>query len=160
MNDHLHSLRDKVMFPALLNCSKFTPPEGRPLSWICTQNLDLRPCAAISDVNLRMRESLAALMRCLLDTGFNHSSEMHEGASWYGETVRQHVDARVVTVEKWEQATRDNPLFVLDVPWLKTGKTVQEIADRVFLNHNVCGESPGSAGDLARIIFNYRPRRR
>ena len=36
----LESFEDELLFPALLNCSKFTPPEGRPLSWICTQHLN------------------------------------------------------------------------------------------------------------------------
>ena len=30
---------DDLLYPALLNCSKFTPQEGKPLSWICTAKM-------------------------------------------------------------------------------------------------------------------------
>jgi hypothetical protein len=34
---------NELCYPGLLNCSRFMPAEGRPLSWICTQNLDRTP---------------------------------------------------------------------------------------------------------------------
>src|SRR3990172_3898149 len=36
----LSSENDELLYPALLNCSRFQPPDGRPLSWICSQRMD------------------------------------------------------------------------------------------------------------------------
>jgi hypothetical protein len=151
-NGPLESLDDELRFPALLNCSKFPVEEGRPLSWICTQHLDRSRFAGEPDVNRRMRRGFGALMHCLLETGFNYSSETHEGSSWFTESAR--ADTRISSVESWEQATRDNPLFVLDVPWLPTGRKVRDIIERIFHQSQSDGGDIQDASDLARFVFN------
>ncbi len=102
-----------------------------------------------------MRAGLGALLQCLLETGFNYSSEEHEESSWFTEST--HVDPRIASVENWVEATRDNALFVLDVPWLKTGKTVRQVVDRAFANCGLQSKLAVTAADLARPVFNYRP---
>ena len=149
----LDGVDEELFYPALLNCSKYNPPDGRPLSWICTQNLDPNQFVNIADNNLRMRAAFRGLMHCLLETGFNYSSERHEGASWFGESTR--VDRRVSTVENWEAATAKEPLFVLDVPWLKTGLSLRQVVERVFKNHRAPRAAATSA-DLARLVFNQQ----
>jgi hypothetical protein len=151
---------DELFYPALLNCSKFVPPEGKPLSWICTQKLDRSRFMGIADPARRMRGGLGALLHCLFDTGFNYSSEHHEASSWFTESNK--VDRRVSTIEKWEQATGKDPLFVLDVPWLKTGLSLKQVVERIFKNKGACEHRVDSAADLARVIFNHQnghPRR-
>lgn len=151
---------EEVLFPGLLNCSKFVPPEGKPLSWICTQKLERSKFMRIPEPAKRMRGGLRALLHCLFETGFNYSSEHHEASSWFTESNK--VDKRVSTVEKWEQATAKDPLFVLEVPWLKTGLSVKQVVERVFKNKGACAHRVASAGDLARVIFNHQnghPRR-
>ena len=115
----LRSLNDPVFYPALLNCSKFDPPDGRPLSWICTQFMQDRAnqiARKSTDPNVTMRKGMEALLHCLLETGFNYSSEHHELTSWF--TVSKEQDPRIATVERWEAETKKDPNFVLDVPWL------------------------------------------
>ena len=124
-NEPLRSLHDELSFPALLNCSKFEPAEQRPLSWICTQHLNVRQLAGIEDDNARLRSGLTELLRCLFETGFNYSSEHHEESSWFTESAG--CDPRIATVENWEAATRTDPLFVLEVPWLPVGASVEAI---------------------------------
>ena len=145
---------DEVCFPALLNCSKFPAGSGRPLSWICTQYLD-RAFDAEADLNRRMRGALKSLLRCLLESGFNYSSEHHEGASWFTESC--HVDDRISTIEKWEAASKDDPLFVLNVPWLKTGLTISRVVERIFKNLNATRPKIKTAVDVARIIHSQKP---
>jgi hypothetical protein len=147
---------DELHYPALLNCSKFTPREGRPLSWICTQKLD-RSRIVGTGRNTRIRSGLKALLHCLLETGFNYSSEHHEGSSWFTES--RGVDPRVASIEAWEQATSVSPLFVLDVPWLKTGYSVARLVERIFSQRPPAVQPPplSTAGDLARLVFNGRP---
>lgn len=151
-NEPLEGLDDELCYPALLNCSKFSPPEGKPLSWICTQYLDMKPFARVADLNKRMKLGLKTLLHCLFDTGFNYSSEHHEGASWF--SVSRQVDPRLTTVDAWQQASEADPLFVLDVPWMKTGMSVRQVADRIFDNLKVPRAPLASAADLARVVFN------
>jgi hypothetical protein len=144
--------KDELLYPALLNCSKFHVAEGNPLSWICTQHLDRRQFFAEPNTSKRMRLGLKALLSCLLDTGFNYSSEHHEQSSWFSESVG--VDPRVSTVENWQAATEKDPLFVLDVKWLQTGLTVQQMCERIFRIRGANRPTAMSAADVARIVFN------
>ena len=158
MTEPLVSQDQELLYPALLNCSKFTPPDGRPLSWICTQHLDRRLCAHHADTNTRLREGVRALMYCLLETGFNRSSERHEGNSWFAESAK--ADPRIATVEDWEKASTGDPLFVLNVPWLRTGLTVKQVAERMFDYHRVPLQAIPTSADLARLIYNHSCERR
>jgi hypothetical protein len=151
----LKSLDDELHYPALLNCSKFDPHAGRPLSWICTQHLPREVFRAIPHATERMVAGFTTLKHCLLETGFNYSSENHEASSWFTES--RGVDPRLTTVEAWEAASANDPLFVLDVPWLNTGHTVRQVAERIFQNNRGCNRRPATAGALARVIFNHKP---
>ena len=146
---------DELLYPALLNCSKFTPQEGRPLSWICTANLGPESMMRRGKPKQPMRAGFGGLMHCLLETGFNYSSEDHEGSSWFTETVKAKVDPRVSGVEAWSKASEKEPLFVLDVPWLTTGTSVRGVVDRMFQLRDCRQGRVVSAGDVARIVFNH-----
>ncbi len=154
-NGPIRSLDDELCFPALLNCSLFNPPADRPLAWICTQHLD-RSFDKEEDLNRRMNGGFKALLHCLLEAGFNYSSEKHEGMS--GFTASQKVDDRVSTVDKWEAASKQSPLFALEVPWLPTGFTVAGVTERLFQRVNAARPALKTAADLARIVFNQKPR--
>lgn len=151
-NDPLSSLDDELCFPALLNCSKFDPPDGQPLAWICTQYVDYAALLAEQNVAQRMRDGFKVLMQCLLESGFNYSSEEHEGSSWFTESCG--IDPRLATVEKWHAASEKDPLFVLEVPWLKTKHTVRQLAERIFKHHHATRAIIASSSDIARVIFN------
>ncbi|HOX57301.1 MAG TPA: hypothetical protein P5205_11700 [Candidatus Paceibacterota bacterium] len=149
----LKRFEDELCYPALLNCSKFKPPEGQPLSWICTQHLRPTPKMHSSNPGERFLAGFEALRHCLLETAFNYSSEHHEGTSWFSESRK--VDPRLKTVEAWEQATGKDPLFVLEVPWLKTGHTLRQVIDRIFTNLHAGKHRIQSAAGMARMIFNH-----
>ena len=152
-NDCLKSLDDRLCYPALLNVSKFSPSDGKPLAWLCTQYLDRRKLRRERNENRRARGSIEALLQTLFGTGFNRSSERHEMASWFGESRK--VDPRISTVQCWQEASRDDPLFVLDVPWLDTGKTVRQVAARMAGNLGAAGARVKSAEDVARQMFHH-----
>ena len=151
-NAPLKSLDDELCYPALLNCSKFDPPDGRPLSWICTQYLKHQMSQPVEDQSRRLASSFSALKHCLLETGFNYSSEHHETSSWFTESRK--VDPRINTVEAWEAASRQDSLFVLEVPWLSTGHTARQAIERIFKNQQRAPRRPCTAAALARVIFN------
>lgn len=145
----LTSMEDELCFPALLNCSRFEPPEGHPLSWICTQHLRTPPLAE-RDPSRRMRAHYAALLRCLFETGFNRSSEVHEGTSWYEQS--RGVDARIGSIDRWEAASAEDPAFVLDVPWIPSGYSLGDVLDRLFEQHGDRRRSVGTTEALARLV--------
>lgn len=151
----LTHLGDELLFPALLNCSRWSDVDGmcHPLSWICTQYLKEDPKMSSGNPELMFQGGMEAVRYCLLETSFNLSSEHHEGNSWYN--VSKTVDPRIATIEEWEKNTRKDPLFVLDVPWIPTKHTVQQLADRKFkqLAPSSAG-LPKTADDIARIIRN------
>ena len=149
----LRRFEDQLCYPALLNCSKFTPSDGHPLSWICTQHLRATPKMQSPDPAERYCAGFEALRHCLIETAFNLSSDHHEGASWFGES--RSVDPRLQTVEAWQEASSKDPLFVLEVPWLKTGLSLWQVANRIFSNLRAGQHRAKSASGLARIIFNH-----
>jgi hypothetical protein len=129
-----------------------------PLAWICTEHLSFDSLLEIEDTNQRVRASFRALMETLLGSAFNLSSEAHEGSSWFTETVKKKVDPRIESIERWQAETEKDPMFVLDVPWLGTGKTAAQMLERMFTLRR--GFAPAKAAvstsdDIARIIFNH-----
>jgi len=150
----LKSLNDLLCYPGLLNCSRYVPAEGHPLSWICTQHLKPSPGMRDPDLNVRVRASFEALRHCLFETGFNYSSEHHEFSSWFSES--RSIDPRLQTVEAWEAASNQDPLFPLEVPWLPTQHTVRELVERVFQRLQAGAAASPTAGGLARLVFNHQ----
>lgn len=144
----LTSWKDELSFPGLLNVSKWPKEAGHPLAWICVQHLNF---GELADSKQPMRDGLAALLQCLIGTGFNRSSEAHEGSSWFEESRK--VDKRIATVEQWEQSTKEDPLFALEVPWISTGRTLDQVVERIF--DRCGGKKPQIDSDwLAKHIFN------
>lgn len=174
----LASLADELLYPCLLNATKHKPPDrvipysaadpravavpGKCLSWLCSQHLPLTPFDALP-MNERVRASLAGLVEHLLYSGFNRSSDSGtwpgEEASWFTIYQKLGVDSRVASPEAWEQATRGNPDFIFDVPFLRTGFSAGEVADRLFREFNVAAPPTETSRDLARRIFNRSPAR-
>jgi hypothetical protein len=151
-NAPLKSFDDELHYPALLNCSKFARQANRPLSWICTQYLTPDAFRPIANPAERFQKGFNALKHCLLETGFNYSSEEHEASSWFTES--RTIDPRVNTVEAWEEASAKDPLFALEVPWLPTQHTVRQAAQRVLQRGGRGARPPLTSATLARIIFN------
>ncbi len=147
----LKSEDDPLFFPALLNCSRFSTPEGHPLSWICTQNLDRGPLRGMNHPNRYLQASLGILLHHLFHAAFNRSSELSELTSWFTSTVDAGVDPRLASVEAWEEGTRENPLMALDVPWLPTGLSVKQVTERVASGMSV--KPVTTAEDVARLIL-------
>jgi hypothetical protein len=153
-------LDTQLCYPALLNCSKFPDHPQHPVAWICTQNLPYRELSQLPTLEQSLRVGLEALLRHLLESGFNRSSEHHELNSWFSETVAAGVDPRVANVEAWERATAADPLFVLDVPWLPTGMSLQAVAERIAAVGHPAARRPETAEDVVRIIENASNRKR
>ena len=102
-----------------------------------------------------MHDGLKILSHCLLEQGFNLSSEYHEGQSWFNEYKEQKIDNRIATIERWEQETASDPMFILNVPWIQTGLTLREHINHMFDNMEIHSNRITNALDVQRIIYNY-----
>lgn len=84
--------------------------------------------------------------------------------SYYAATANDHpeypeltgeVSADVCTIERWEEATRKDPMFVLDVPWIPVDKSVGEVVNRSLKNQTIVPVTPPNARTMARLITRY-----
>ena len=112
----IESLDDHLSFTCLLNCAQAPAYENQE-SWVCL--------VALNNRSLR-RLSWAARMKAITDhfwhAAFNRSAEMHEGNS-YWESAGS-IDARLASADAWEEATRTDPYFALQVRWRRASRTV------------------------------------
>jgi hypothetical protein len=158
-----------LLFPALLNASKYKSSSGRfdvptkNLVWLCNQHMPIS-CYDQLPTNQRIRRSTVGLASYLLTSGFNYSSSRNPSAlasgeeeSWYEYQIRQGIDERISTVERWQEETRKNPGFILDVPFIPSGFSAGQIAARILNEFNMRTPEITSSEDLARIVLNHRP---
>ena len=83
--------------------------------WVCLVNLrDLS--------RLSWAAKIGAVVDHVFCAAFNRSSEVNEGNSYW--SAMRTIDPRVASTEAWEQATRENPRFPLEVAWQPAGTTV------------------------------------
>lgn len=121
-NAPIHSRADKLCFPALLNISRIGTTR-RPRAWVCTQYLRYNP-------KVDWSEQLQALLEHVWNGGFNLSSEVHEGKSWF--TASRGVHRDLQTVEAWEKASEANDAFALGVKWKAAPLSIGELMDAML----------------------------
>lgn len=139
----------ELFWPNLLNVS----PDARNCkSWFCTQYLDAEGAQG------GIETAVEAVTHHCFGGQHNFSSEAHEGNSTFRLAQQQGLDGRVTDVQRWEIASRADPLFVLSVQWRSTGLTVGELL-RSELKANRLRRVPRTARDLVSIMLRKaRPR--
>ena len=97
----LETLEDELLLPNLYNVSVDSYDQQ---CWLCLANLkaDL--------TRMTWNQKVAAIRSHLWGGGWNRSSEVHEGKSYW--SVMQSVDPRVGSVPAWEQASRADCFFL------------------------------------------------
>jgi hypothetical protein len=143
---------NELCYPGLLNCSRFMPSAGNPLSWICTQRLDRTPIRRERDSRKRIAVGLESLKRCLFQQSFNWSSDENEYSSWYRESCG--VDKRISTATRWHQETIKDRYMGLDISWLQTNETLKSVVERMFQNQGLSTGGISNARQLARLMIN------
>ena len=116
----LEKLDDTLALPNLFNVANGYGQQ----CWLCLANLkkDLAP--------LSWSEKIRAIRKHIWGAGFNQSSEVHEGNS-YWQTMRG-VDGRVASLDAWENASREDPFFPLKVEWKPAGTTIGEVIESML----------------------------
>lgn len=119
--------------------------------WVCL--------ASLGDMSgLPWPAKLHAIADHVFTSGWNRSSEVHEGNSYWG--AMREIDPRVASPTAWQEASRQNARFALEVAWRPAGTTAsKEVAammDRVLLPSAL-----GTATELAGLVTGAQaPRRR
>ena len=116
----LSQLSDPLLLPNMFNVAN---GHGQQC-WLCLANLkvDLRA--------LSWKDKLQEIQQHLWYAGFNKSSEVHEGNSYW--STMRHVDHRFETVETWERESLQNRYFPLKVDWKASGQTVGGVIDQMI----------------------------
>ncbi len=104
---------EELLLPNLFNVANGYDQQ----CWLCLANL--------RDVSrLAWPAKLQAVVEHVFGAAFNRSSEVHERNSLWGAMVAAKLDPRVASIEAWQEATRANPRFALEVPWKPANTTV------------------------------------
>jgi hypothetical protein len=115
----LRALDEPLLEPHFFNCS--VEAYG-VYCWVCTQHFRREE---------KRKESHAAFAFAFIDQffygGFNASSEVHEGASFWGRNRKRILDRRVRTTTAWEAASKNDPDFALSVPWMQAPRTAADV---------------------------------
>jgi hypothetical protein len=135
----LTSRSDSLLLPNLYNVA---PNAYGQMCWLCLANLqtDLRP--------LTLLHKVREIRKHLWGAGFNRSSEIHEGRSYW--TSMKGIDDRVERLDRWEKATREDPFFPLRISWKPAGTTVGQVVDDML--SSVCPPVPQTVAQLAQLI--------
>jgi hypothetical protein len=105
-NAPLKTVKDKLYLCNLPNVSTMGPG-GLP-HWFCSQYIHgITPLA--------WPDKIRRVVDHLWKTGFNWSSDYHEGLSQF--KAMQNLDKRLSSFALWEKATRKDPYFALQVKW-------------------------------------------
>jgi len=120
----IESLDDDLAFTCLLNCAEAPAYAGQE-SWVCL--------VALGNRRLR-RLSWSARLRTVTEhfwhAAFNRSSEVHEGNSYWGTAGT--IDPRLSSAGAWEEATRTDPYFALQVAWRRAPRSVGATLERML----------------------------
>jgi hypothetical protein len=119
------------------------------MCWVCLQHLhaepDWSPCQTIS-----------AAVDHVFSAAFNRSSDLHEGNS-YWEMMRD-VDARVGSIEAWQEATRADRFFALSVPWRPAGTSIHAELDSMLARVDAGLPAEPTATHLAGLVTRSQRR--
>jgi hypothetical protein len=117
----LTSFDDELLLCNLPNVST-QGPSGLPY-WFCSQYIG-------RVTKLSWAEKINKIVNHLWRTGFNWSSDIHEGLSQFN--AMKELDERISTFEKWEMATKEDHDFALKVNWKSSGMNLKQAIKKLF----------------------------
>lgn len=117
----LTSFEDELLLCNLPNVST-QGPGGLPY-WFCSQYIS-------GVTKLPWADKINKIVNHLWRTGFNWSSDVHEGLSQFN--AMKTLDERISTFEKWETATKEDHDFALKVKWKSSGMNLKQATKKLF----------------------------
>lgn len=149
------SMNDTLFQSNLLNVSD-VPNDGMK-AWFCSQYLKVPKSAVSWDTKIK------AMVEHLWAYTFNKSSEHHEGNSYW--KYNHGLDARIKTLAAWEEASREDPNFMLKINWPQmhhnngTPMTIRSlVAEMLGLNSNSKAGTKLTSGKQLRNVIRALPK--
>lgn len=155
-NEPLRSMAAPLHYAPLLNVCRWPESNG---SAVCMQGFTHAPAPDERDPSARLHRGLAAIVGYFLQSGFNEDFERVGRGSSFNDPLAKPDDPRLATVEAWEEASARDPGFVLSIPWIPVGRTLDQVME------SVGGElgtrrAPARNGALQRVILKHGSRER
>ena len=139
----LENLSDPLLLPNLPNVAN---GHGHQC-WLCLAGMK-------DDLSaLPWGAKVRAIRQHMWGAGFNRSSEVHEGNS-YWQTSKE-LDPRLAKVEAWEEASGKQPFFPLEVAWRPSERTVGQVMDEMLVL-SAAAPAPASAEHLVQMLMGPR----
>jgi hypothetical protein len=113
--------------------------------WFCTQYI-----GSVND--LSWPKKIETILNHLWRSGFNWSSDYHEGQSMF--TKMKTLDKRISSFENWAAATKKDPNFTLKLPWKSANMTIEQAKDNLF-NYKVPKKDIINCKTLIDILAAY-----
>lgn len=142
----LSSEQDELFLPNLLNCAM----AYGFVSVFCLRKLD-------NIAGRPLGHQIGKVIEHLWDAGFNESMNAH-GSYW--ERMREeNLDPRISSVESWERATEEDPLFMTKISWRNAGVSLRDAIEGMFAQRSASGPVM-TASDLSTRMFAAPSNRR
>jgi hypothetical protein len=119
--------------------------------WLCLQHLSPQR-------DWTANRTVEAVIDHTFSAAFNRSADIHEGNSYWEAT--KGLDPRIASVEAWEEATRADRFFPLEVEWKPAGTGVSAELDSMVGALDAPLPAEPDASQLAGLVTRARTMRR
>ncbi len=99
---------------------------------------------------LPLAEQVDTLLNFFWETGFNLDIESN------GFERARNLDPRISSLEAWEEASKADPLFPLQIRWEPAGCTSRQVMDRLMDVRHASVKPLRGASDLADLMYRIR----
>lgn len=132
----LKGLQDQLFQTNLLNVA-----EGYGFTnWLCMVGYTQQQ-------GLSWQDAIEEAIRYFFWSAFNRSSEIHERNSHYGTARKKKYDAKIASAAAWEQHSAEDPRFMLEIRWPRTGHTVKSAMELAV------SRLPGQGLNLTNLVL-------
>jgi len=144
MNEQLQSYAEPLSEPHFYNCSVNSYGVH---CWICTQYMQ----NTTKNPNQSFFGFVHAFISWFWASGFNTSSEAHEGNSFFGKNKDRISDQRVKSIKNWENASQDTDNFACTVPWVKSQLNTWDVFNQLT-SKQLCPGMPETVEDFIALV--------
>jgi hypothetical protein len=150
----LRSTADPLHYAPLLNVGRSEASGG---AVVCLGGFVHAPEPG-EDPSASLHRGLSAIVSRVLHAGFNEDFERIGRRSTFNDPHAKPDDARLATPEAWARASAEDPSFVLGIPWVPAGRTLEEAMEGVGIWLGILPRTPVQSETLQRLIVRHGSR--
>ncbi len=157
-NESLRSLTAPLCPAPLLNVVGRSEPHHSGGAVVCMSGFGHTSTPGDGEPSERLHRGLAAVLGYFFESGFNEDFERTGRISAFHDPHSKPADPRLATVEAWEEASAQDPSFVLQIPWLPIARTLSRSLEAVAEQLGIVPRTPSWNRTLQRLIARYGAR--